>query len=91
MNDRSCSEAFKKVEEFRVLHNESHHRVKEIERELAKLRAILVEVDMAKNNMVKQLKEKDQKLQSSEEVVAKQAVELDALKAKIATIEKVTF
>ena len=62
-----------------------------MEGELAKLRAILVEVDMAKNNVVEQLKKKDQKLQGSKEVVAKQAAELDALKAKIVALEKVMF
>ena len=46
---------------------------------------------MAKNNMAEQLKEKDQKLQSSTEVVAKHAVELNALKAKITALEKVMF
>ena len=60
-----------------------------MEEELAKLRAFMVELDMTKNNMVEQLKEKDQKLQGSEEVVAKQATELIALKAKIAALEKV--
>ena len=91
MNDRSCSEAFKKVEEFQALHNESQQRVKEIEEELAKLRAVLVEVDMAKNNMAEQLKEKDKQLRGSEEVVTKQDAELDALKVKIVALEKAMF
>ena len=91
MNDRSCSEAFPKVEEFRVLSNKSQQRVKAIEEELAKLTAALVEVDMAKNTMAEQVKEKDQKLQGSEELVAKQTAELDALKVKIAALEKVMF
>ena len=52
------------------------------------MKVVLVEVDMTKNNMAKQRKEKDQKLQGSEKVVAKQAAELDALKAKITTMEK---
>ena len=71
INDRSCSEPFQKVEEFRVLYSKSQQRVKEIEEDLAKLIAALVEVDMAKNTMAKQVKEKHQKLQGSEKMVAK--------------------
>ena len=66
-------------------------RVNALEEEIAKLTAALVDIDMAKHNMSYKVKEKEQKLQSSEEMVAKQAVELDALKAKIATLEKVMF
>ena len=51
----------------------------------------LVDIDMVKHNLSEQVKEKEQKLQSSEEMVTKQAIELDALKAKIATLEKVMF
>ena len=91
MNDRSCSEAFKKVEEFRMLHNKSQERVDPLEKEIAKLTSALVDIDLAKHNMSEQVKEKEQKLQSSEEMVAKQAAELNALKAKIAALEKVIF
>ena len=35
------------------------------------MKVVLVEVDMTKNNMAEQRKEKDQKLQGSEKVVAK--------------------
>ena len=91
MNDFSCSEAFKKVEEFRMLHNKSQERVDALEREIAKLTSALVDIDLAKHNMLEQVKEKEQKLQSSEEMVAKHATELNALKAKIAALEKVIF
>ena len=84
-----------------MLHNESQQRIKEIEGELAKLRAVLVEVDiaklravlvevdMAKNNVVEQLREKNKELQGFEEVVARQAAELDTLKTKIVALKKV--
>ena len=62
MNQRNCSDAFQKVEEFRVLYNKSQERVNAIEEELAKLTVALVEIDMAKHNMSEQVKEKDQKL-----------------------------
>ena len=91
MNDRSYSEAFKKFEEFRVLCNKSQERVDTLEREIAKLTFALVDIDLAKHNMSEQVKEKEQKLQSSKEMVAKQAAELDALKAKIVAMEKVIF
>ena len=62
-----------------------------MEEELTKLKVVLVEVDMAKNYMAEQVKENDQKLQGSEKMVAKQAAEQDALKMKIAALEKVMF
>ena len=74
-----------------MFYNKSQERVNVIEEELAKLTAALVEVDLAKHNMSEQVKEKDQKLQGSEEMIAKQAAELDILKAKIAVLEKVMF
>ena len=36
MNDRSCSEAIKKVEEFRLLSQQAQEKVKEVEAELAR-------------------------------------------------------
>ena len=89
MNKQNWSEAFKKVEEFRVLYNKSQQRVNALEEEIAKLTFALVDIATTKHNMSEQAKEKEQKLQSSDEMVAKQAVELDALKAKIAALEKV--
>ena len=89
MNDRSCSEAFKKVEEFRVLHKKSQERLDALEKEITRLTSAMVDIDLAKHEMLEQVKEKEQKLQSSEDMVSKQAVELDALKAKIAALEKV--
>ena len=89
MNDRSCSEAFKKVEEFRVLRNKSQERVDALEKEIAKLTSAMVDIDLAKHEMSEQVKEKEHKLQSSEEMVAKQVAEIDALKAKISALEKV--
>ena len=89
MNDHSCSEAFKKVEEFRVLRNKSQERVEALEKEIDKLTAGTVDMDMAKHTLSKQVKEKEQKLQSSKDMVAKQATELDAMKAKVAALKKV--
>ena len=43
---------------------------------------VLVEVDMAMNNVREQLKGKDIELKGLEKVVAEQALELDALKVK---------
>ena len=74
-----------------MFYNKSQLNVNAIEEELAKLTAALVEMDMAKHNISEQVKEKDQKLQGSEEMIAKQTTELDALKAKIVVLEKVIF
>ena len=71
MNDFSCSEVFKKVEEFRMLHNKSQERVDALEREISKLTSALVDIDLVKDNMLEQVKEKEQKLQSFEEMMAK--------------------
>ena len=51
MNDRSCSEAFKKVKEFRLLWNKSQERVEALEKEIAKLTYDLVDIDLAKYNL----------------------------------------
>ena len=59
MNDRSCSEAFKKVEEFKTLHKKRQERVDALEREIAKLTSALVDIDLEKHNMSKQVKEKN--------------------------------
>ena len=91
MNDRSCSEAFKKVEEFRVLLNKSQERVVALEKEIGQFIVAMVDMDMEKHTLSKQIKEKEQKLQSSEDVVFKQAVELEALKVKTSALEKVIF
>ena len=73
------------------MYNKSQERVNAIEEELAQLTAALVEIDLAKHNMSEQVREKDKKFQDSEEMVVKQVEELDALKAKIAALEKVMF
>ena len=73
------------------MYNKSQERVNAIEEELAQLTAALVEIDLVKHNMSEQVREKDQKFQDSEEMVVKQVEELDALKAKIAALEKVMF
>ena len=72
-----------------MLRNKSQERVDALEREIAKLTSIMVDIDLAKHEMSEQVKEKEQKLQSSEEMVAKQTAELDVLKAKIAALEKI--
>ena len=82
---------FKKVEEFRVLYNKSQNRVNALEEEIVRLTSALVDIDMMKHNMSEQIKEKEQELLSSEEMEVKQAAEIDALKAKIAALEKVIF
>ena len=91
MNDRTCSEAFKKIEEFRVLRNKSQERVIAREKEISQLTTIMVDMDMVKHILLEQVKENEQKLQSSKDVVAKHAAELEALKAKVAALKKVIF
>ena len=39
MNNRSCSEVFKKVEKFKILSQQAQERVKEVEAELASMKA----------------------------------------------------
>ena len=60
MNDRSCFEAFKKVEEFRLLHNKSQEKVEALEGEISQLKAAMVDMDMAKHSLSELVKEKDQ-------------------------------
>ena len=91
LNEQNYSEAIQKVEEFKVLYNKSQKRVNTLEEEIARLTSALVDIYMEKHNMSEQVVEKEQKLQNSEEMIAKQAAELDALKAKIAALEKVVF
>ena len=71
MNERSCFEAFKKVEEFRVLRNKSQERVDALEKEITRLTSAMVDIDLAKHEMSEQGKEKEQNLQSFEDMVAK--------------------
>ena len=72
-----------------MLYNKSQNRVNTLKEEIAKLTFALVYIDMMKHNMSEQIKE--QELLSSKENVVKQAAEIDALKAKIAALEKVIF
>ena len=91
MNDQNWSEAFKKVEEFIVLRNKSQDRVVALEKEISQLTTAMVGMDMEKHTISEKIKEKEQKSRSSEDVVFKQAAELEALKAKISSLEKVIF
>ena len=59
MNDCSCTEAFKKVEEFILLRNKSQERVKALEKEIAKLTSPVVDIDLVKHNLSEQVKEKE--------------------------------
>ena len=72
-----------------MLRNKSQERVIALEKEIPKLTSALVDIDLAKHNLSEKVKEKEQKLQSSEDMVVKQATALDALKAKIPALEKV--
>ena len=59
MNERNCSEAFQKIEEFKELYNKSQVRVNALEEEIAKLTAAPVDIDMAKHNMLSKSKKKN--------------------------------
>ena len=59
MNDHSCSEAFKKVEEFRVLLNKSQDRVVALEKEISQLTAAMMDMDTSKHTLLEQVKEKE--------------------------------
>ena len=45
MNDRSCSKAFKNVDEFKILSYQAQERVKEVKTELAYAKAIISKVE----------------------------------------------
>ena len=70
-------------------HNKSQKRVDALKMEITRLTSVMVDIDLAKHEMSEQVKEKEQKLQSSEEIMEKHAAELDTLKAKIVALEKV--
>ena len=84
MSDRSCSEAFKKVEEFTILSHEVQEKVKEVEAELASMKIIVSKAEGL-------LRKKNEKIKVSESALKKQATKVDALKAKIAELEKVSL
>ena len=89
MNDRSCFEAFKKVEEFRLMHDKSQEKVIALEKEISQLTATRVNMDIQKHSLSELMKEKEQQFYSSEGTVEKQAAELNALKVEIAALKKV--
>ena len=91
MNDRSCFEAFKKVEEFKLLHNKSQEKVEALKKDISQLKAAMVDMDMEKYTLSEQVKEKEQQLQSSKDMVTKQAAVLNALKVEIVVMKKVTI
>ena len=76
MNDWSCSEAFKKVEEFRILSYQAQEKVKEIEAELASMKATISKADGL-------LRKKNEEIQVLESALQKQATKVDALKVRI--------
>ena len=89
LNNRNCSEALKKVEELKMLHNKSQEKVTTLEEEKNQLIAAMVSIDLEKHNLSELLKEKEQQLSSSDSTVAKQVAELDALKTEVAALKKV--
>ena len=74
-----------------MLCNKSQDRVVALEKEISQLIVAMVGMDIEKNTLSEQIKEKEQKLQGSKDVVFKQAAELEALKAKISALEQVIF
>ena len=72
-----------------MLRNKSQERIDALEKEIVKLTSDLVDIYLVKRNLSEQVKEKEQKLQSSEDIVAKQVAKLDALKVKIVPLDKV--
>ena len=88
-NDRNCSKALKKIKEFKVLHNKSQEKIAALEEEKSQLTAAMVSMDMERHSLSELVKEKEQQLCSSNSMVAKQAAELDALKAEIVALKKV--
>ena len=79
MNDRSFSEAFKKVNEFRILSQQAQERVKEVA-----MKASVSKIEGL-------LREKNEEIKVSESTLKKQATKVDALKARIAELEKVSL
>ena len=60
MNSHNCSEALKKVEEFKILHDKSQERIIAMEEEKSQLTAAMITMDMEKHSLSELVKEKDQ-------------------------------
>ena len=86
LDNRNCSEALKKVEEFKMLHDKSQERIATLEEEKSQLTATMVTMDMEKHSLSELVKEKEQQFYNSKETVAKQA-----LKVEVATLKKVVL
>ena len=84
MNDQNYSEALEKVKEFRILYQQEQEKVKEVEAELASMKASVSKAEglLRKNN---------EEIKVSESALKKQAAEVDALKARITELEKVSL
>ena len=74
-----------------VLHKKSLERIASLEEKKSQLTAVMVGMDMEKHNLSELLKEKVQQLSNSDSTMAKQTVELDALKAEVAALKEVIF
>ena len=83
MNDWNYSKALEKVE-FRVLFQQVHEKVKEIEAELISEKASV-------SKAAGLLRKKNEEIKMSESALKKQAAKVDALKAKVAELEKVNL
>ena len=82
MSDHNYSEALDKVKEFRTLY-QSEEKVKRMQAELASMRTFVSQAE----NVVKR---KNEEIQMSESTLKKKVAKMDALKIKIAELEKVS-
>ena len=71
-----------------MLYDKSQERVATLEEEKSQLTAAMVIMDIEKHSLSELVTKKEHKLKSSEDVVFKQAAELEVLKAKISALEK---
>ena len=84
MNDWNYFEAFEKVKEFKILSQQAQEKIKEVEAELAFMKASVSKAEGL-------LRKKNEEIKVSESALKKQAAEVDALKARMAKLEKVSL
>ena len=82
MFNQNYSEVLDKVKEFRILFQQLEEKVKELEVELASMKTSVSQTEDL-------LRKKNEEIQMSESTLKKQSAKVDALKTKVAELEKV--
>ena len=89
MHDQNYSEALEKVKEFKILYHQSLEKVKGIEAELISMKAELTSRKAFVSKAEGLLRKKNEEIKMVESAPKEQSAEVDALKTRIAELEKV--